>query len=324
MKITIPACFQRDCADVYRRDCFDGLKKRYIWLAKTGEVIAKGPLNFKNPMKKLSTLFLVFVVFQSWSQGFEGIVKWTMKMEITDPKMKADMDRAQQQMNDPSTQAQMKEMEEKMKDPQFKAMMEANPQMKAQMENMMKMAQGGNMNPNAMMPKGMTIKVKGGSTLSRMEGGMMDGKETLHLKDKGTYMIDRANKTYSQLPAGGGAQGPKPEVKVTKTSETEKILGYNCVKYLAEVTERGQVITQTFWTTTEIKDMDFKSLARQRMGQGGGQMFYEEMEGIPLKMIMASKGGNMIMEVAEINREPVSADDVSLPAGFTETKYLGR
>ena len=56
-----------------------------------------------------------------------GIIKWSVKTEITDPKMKAQMEEAQKKMSDPATQAQMKQMQEKMNDPQMKAMMDANP-----------------------------------------------------------------------------------------------------------------------------------------------------------------------------------------------------
>ena len=180
------------------------------------------------------TVAFLFVVLQAWTQGFEGTVKWSMKMDITDPKMKAEMEKGQKQMDDPARQAEMKEMEEKMNDPQMKAMMEANPQMKAQMENAMKMMKGGGM--NSMMPKGFTVKMKGGNTLTIMEGSM--AQEILHQKDKDqSVRLDRENKTYSVLPTysgSGNAKTPPVAPKVTKTAETAKILNYNCVKYLVE------------------------------------------------------------------------------------------
>src|SRR3954470_12356556 len=118
-------------------------------------------------MKKFMTLLLMFIVMTSWSQGFEGTIKWSMKMDVTDPKMKAEMEK----MNDPANQAKMKEMEAKMNDPQFKAQMDANPQMKAQIEAMMKSMSAGGGGANAMMPSGMLLKLKGGNTLTIMQGG---------------------------------------------------------------------------------------------------------------------------------------------------------
>ena len=69
------------------------------------------------------------------AQSFEGIMTWKISADI-DPATKAKMDAAQQKMNDPEAQAQMKQMKEKMNDPEFKKMMEANPQLKTQMERL--------------------------------------------------------------------------------------------------------------------------------------------------------------------------------------------
>jgi hypothetical protein len=277
-------------------------------------------------MKRLLTFLFVMALPMSWvlAQTFEGTVRWTMKMEITDPKMKAQMEEGQKKMNDPANQEKMKKMQEQMNDPQFKAMMEANPAMKKQMENMMKMQQGGDM--NSMMGKGFTVKIKGNNSLTIMEGGMMDGMEILHQKDLNkTVRLDRQNKTYTVMGGGDGkgSNGATPQVKVTKTSETAKIIGYNCTKYLAETTVEGKPATQIFWTTTEIKDFDFKNLASQRMGKGQQPMFYEQIDGVPLKMEMNMPQGNMVMEAAEIKRESLSADMFKIPSDFTETKMPG-
>jgi hypothetical protein len=163
--------------------------------------------------------------------------------------------------------------------------------------------------------------------LTVMDGGMMDGMEILHQKDANkTVRLDRQNKTYTVMGGGTGkdnSNGTAPQVKVTKTSETAKIIGYNCTKYIAETTVEGHPTTQIFWTTTEIKDFDFKNLARQKMGKGGQPMFYEQIDGVPLKMEMSMPQGNMVMEAAEIKRGPLNADDFKIPADFTETKGPG-
>jgi hypothetical protein len=246
-----------------------------------------------------------------------------MTSEITDPKMKAQMEEAKKKMNDPATQAQMKQMQERMNDPQMKAMMEQNPQMKTQMENAMKMMQGGDM--NSMFPTGFSAKIKNGNTLMLMEGGAMAGTETLYLKDKNeSYLINRSSKTYSKVPHNTDeASKNHGEVKITKTSETQKILNHNCTKTIVTVTEKGTVITQIFWNTTEIKDLDFKNLSKQKSG-GSYSMFYENMEGVPLKMEMTTPQAKMVMEVKEIKKEPVPASDFEVPAGFTETKLPGQ
>lgn len=258
------------------------------------------------------------------AQTFEGTIRWTMKMDITDPKMKAEIERAQQELNDPEKQAEVKEMQERLNSPEMKKMMESNPQMKAAMDAAMKSAASGGApeGMNAMMPKGMTLKIKGENMVSIMEGGIGGGMEMLQAKGKPTTRVNRVDKTFSTMPESKGDPATN-KVKVTKTAETKKILGYNCVQYVAELTEKGTTMKQLFWTTMDIKDMDMKGLARQQMGQGGQSMFYDQIAGVPLKMEFAMPQGKMIMEAVEIKREKLSDSDFTIPADFKEVKTPG-
>lgn len=272
-------------------------------------------------MKKLLAVVLSMAALNAWSQGFEGTIKMSMKMEITDPKLKAQMEEGQKKMNDPAQQAKMKEMEARMNDPQFKKMMEANPQLKAQMENVMKMQSGGGNPMENMMPKSMMVKMKGGNSLTIMEGGMMSG-EMLHLADKNeTIRLDRQNKTYMVMPAGKGMPGEDAKPTVTKTSETTTILNYSCTKYIVTVQERGQTITSNVWATTDIKDIDVKALAKQRAGRGQS-FFYEGVDGMPLKVEVATPQGKTVMEVTEIKKESLNAADFTIPSDYTESKGM--
>ncbi|MEO7988804.1 MAG: DUF4412 domain-containing protein [Chryseolinea sp.] len=276
----------------------------------------------KTPIVIACLLFACTCLAQS---SFEGTIKWSMKMEITDPAAKARMEEGQKKMNDPANQAKMKEMEAKMNDPQFKAMMDANPQMKAQMEKTMQMMQGGNL--NSMMPSAFTVKIKNNNSIAQMEGGMIGGMEILNLTDKNqSYSLDRKNKTYTTLPQGSNEpQKTSPEIKVTKTNETAKILNYTCIKTIVEVTQNGKTMKNFYWTTTEIKDLDLKSLSKQRMGRGNQSMFYQDIDGVPLKMEMTMPEGTMTMEVTEIKKESLSASLFELPADFKEVKgYTGQ
>lgn len=273
-------------------------------------------------MKTLLTLFCCVFSFVCPAQNFEGVIKWSVETEITDPKMKVQMEEAEKKMKDPATQVQMKQMQEKMNDPQMKAMMDANPQMKAQMELAIKMMQGGDM--NSMLPKGFIIKVKNGNTRTIMDGGVMAGNETLYLKEKNqAYLINETNKTYTLLSHGSNTPGKmQGDVKVTKTSETQKILGYTCTKTIVTVTDKGKSIDQIFWTTTEIKDLDLRGLSKQNMG-GNQSMFYESLEGIPLKIEMTTPQAKMAMQVVEMKKEVLPAAAFEVPAGFTEVKLPG-
>ena len=274
-------------------------------------------------MKKLSIMMaLIVMVITGHSQSFEGTIKWTMKMEITDPKVKAQMEEAKKKMNDPATQAQMKEMLAKMNDPQMKAMMDANPQMKTQMEAAMKMMAGGDM--NSMFPTGMAIQIKGENSLTKMEGGIMDKSEILYHGDKNlSTKIDHAVKTYTPM----NTYTDKPETaskttpKVTKTSETKKILNYTCTKYIVESTDsKSKVTRQIFWTTKQI-DIDMKKLAQHHVRDN--QFFYENIDGVPLRTEMIMPEGNMTMEVTDVKKESLSSSIFQIPAGYKEVKGIG-
>lgn len=265
-------------------------------------------------------LFLFVFLFSTavCAQDFEGTIKWSLKMNFTDPKVKAQMEEAERKMKDPATQAKMKEAMERMNNPEMKKMMESNPQLKAQMEAMMKSMQGG---INSMMPSGMTMKAKNGSVLSQVDGGVMAGMETLHQKGKNeTYFINRESKTYSSIAYDESKSVTQDQrVTVNKTTETQKILTYTCTKYLVTVTEGEHTINQIFWTTTELKGIDFKSMGDQKMGKSSQAMYYKDMAGVPLKMEMTMPQGTMVMEVTEIKKQTLPASDFEIPADFTKT-----
>lgn len=267
-------------------------------------------------MKKLLSFIFAALSCAVVAQSFEGTIEWTITSEISDPALKAKMEEGQKQMNSPENQARMKEMQERMNDPKMKEMMAANPQMKAQMERAMQMASGGGM--NTMIPKKMIIKIKGDHMLSKMEGGM--DMEVLTVISKNlTYHLNRANKTYTVIPQTSPTpEDQAPKSKVTKTGETIKILGYTCTKYIVETTMGEHTIKQVYWTTPEIHGLTMKTFANQRMG--GNQMYFEGLEGVPMKVEGGTPQMKMVMEMSEITKGSVSDADVSLPADFTEVK----
>ena len=275
-------------------------------------------------MKKNWLFLLSLVSMACYAQSFEGTVTWSMKYEITDPAKKAEMEKSQKTMNDPANQEKMKKMQEQMNSPEMKAMMESNPQMKARMESAMKMMQGGDM--GSMMSKGFTIETKDNNSLTKMNGGMMS-MDLLYLREKNQgYMLDRTAKTYRVMSSNGNPGQKRDSVKhtVTKTTETMKILNYTCTKYIVTMTtEKGSTINQVFWTTTEIKGLDMKSLSRQRMGNSGQSMYLEGIDGVPLRIEMGTEQMNMIMEVTEIKKETLPSSDFVIPADFKETKGYG-
>ena len=261
----------------------------------------------------LIAIFLIIFSINVLAQNFEGTMIWSMKMEMTDPKAKAQMEEAQKMMQDPE---KVKELEKQMADPQFQQMMEQNPQMKAQMEKMLAMMKNGGGN---LLPTGMTTKIKNGNSLSKLDGSFIDS-DFLYLKDKNqSYMIDRNAKTYTVV-SNKINEKDTAEVKVTKTSETTKILNYTCTKYLVEYSIKGKATLQNIWATKEIKGLDFSSLASQQMGGAKNLMSFKKIDGTPLKVEMNWAEGQMFMEATQIKRESLSPELFTIPSDFKEVK----
>ncbi len=258
----------------------------------------------------LTILTLVVVAMGSaLAQPFEGTIRWTMKVEITDPAAKAQIEQAKKLASDPATQAKIKEMQK---------MMESNPQMKAQMEPVLKMMTGGD--PSALIPSGMLIKLSGANSVVSIEGGMLDKTDFLYLSDKDeTYKINHPEKTYSVQAKSQYSSTQKP--KVTKTAETAKILGYTCTKYLVEMAStRGTATTMNYWATTEIKGIDLKTLAKQQVSKDAQTFVIPDIEGFPLRIESNTGQANIHMEVIDFKKGGVTSADFSVPKGYAETK----
>lgn len=270
-------------------------------------------------MKKLVLgAVLVFLVMTGRTQDFEGSIKMTTKMDVTDPKAKAKMDEAKKKANDPANQAKVKEMQDKMNDPQFKAMLDANPQMKAQMEAMMKVIAMGD--PSAMLPSAIIMKIKGDQSKTTIEGGLMDKTDVLRNADKDeTYSINHNAKTFTLMPKHDVESQNKP--KVTKTSETTKILNYTCTKYIIEnTTNDGKTVTSNYWATTDLKGVDFRSVAKKLMGNDPTFAF-PEIPGAPMRIETAvPELGTITVETVDIRKGGVTDSEFKIPSGYTEAK----
>jgi hypothetical protein len=153
-----------------------------------------------------------------------------------------------------------------------------------------------------------------------MDGGMMDKTQILYLKDKDQSIhIDNINKTYTTMNSKSSDNTAEPAAKVTKTSETKKILNYTCTKYIVESTSpKGKPAQQLFWTTKEIS-VDMKNLSKHQAGKGN-QFFYDNIEGVPLQIEMSTAEGKMTMEATEVKKESLAVSLFQVPSGYKEVK----
>lgn len=165
----------------------------------------------------------------------------------------------------------------------------------------------------SMMPTYYEYSFKGSDMLMKSDALMMNeilikgGEELFVLKrdEKAAYRID-LNKT------------PKAKPTVTKTDETEKIAGYTCRKYIAEVTNQGQTAKQTLWVTTDIQVPRPKSTSGVA---GAGDFFLEGVDGFPLKMIVEMSGITMASTATSVKKASLSVAGFTIPDGFTIKEF---
>jgi len=271
-------------------------------------------------MKTVLAIFFL-ISTNTFSQTFEATVVWTIKAEGMSPEMAAQMEKSKKEMNDPKNQEKIKQLQEQMNSPEMKAMFEKNPQLKIQMENALKMMQGGN--SSSFMPEGMVVKIKGTNSLVITKGGMA-ASEILTIGSKNeSYSIDRSAKTFQVISKPSGTTVSKSDTAknytVRKTNETMKILNYDCTKYIVTSSGGNQTMNHVFWTTTGIKGFDPKAFSRQS-GRTGQSFYFDGMEGFALRMEIDASKMKMVFEVTEFKRESIPASEFEIPAGFTEKK----
>lgn len=218
----------------------------------------------------------------TFAQGFEGILKWKMDLNVEGMLKSPEVKKVLQQMG--GEQAATPEMIQ-----------------------MMKM----------MMPTGFDIKIKDGNTLLAVKGGMAASMgEILYRKDKKqSYNLDRAKATYSLMKNEKNAAN-SDKVKVTKTNATAVVAGYKCVQYKVETSVDNQPYTQFIWTTKEIKGIEKDLLKQLSAGQNNGAIFYEGMEGVPMKVAVGEMG--LTIEVAEVIKSKLDANEFVIPSHFKE------
>jgi hypothetical protein len=272
----------------------------------------------------LAWLLATSVCVSAFAQDFEGTLRWTFAVDITDPAMKQQMAEAQKQMADPEMQAKMKEAQAAMASPEMQAMMAQNPQMKAMMDKQLAVmnsaaASGGNPLAN-MFPRGITVKTKATDMLTVVEGGSGPSETLVLGATNKTYTIDRKARTYSVLPSAKKADAStKPVFTVKKTSETAVILGHACTKYLVSGTTGDTPSNYIVWAASDFKGFDSSTLSKLRMSQDSSSEFLSQIEGVPLKIEIASPQAKITMTAVSIKAESLSATIFQLPAAFTET-----
>ncbi len=145
----------------------------------------------------------------------------------------------------------------------------------------------------------------------------IDMGEAILITDLSTrkmYILNPATQTYREQAIPDSAQNQSSKVKIQKTKEKTKILGYSAEKYQAESqTEQGLVKIEV-WTTGELPPP-----ATDR-GQGSILAQGVQAPGFPLKIV--SHVPNIDLKIAfvatQVKQEKLSEDLFRVPAGYVK------
>ncbi|HET8828052.1 MAG TPA: DUF4412 domain-containing protein [Pelobium sp.] len=163
-----------------------------------------------------------------------------------------------------------------------------------------------------MLPKEFKVAFKGNYSMFKMDMGMFATSvilnnltnETLTLTD-----VPMQNKKFAVKMSKAEAekmQGVQPgqeDYKVTKTTETKKIAGYNCTKYLLkDETEDTDI---ELWATDEIQ-IPANALTSAIKG----------IKGVPIAFSTNTGGLKSKLTLKSISEEPVAEINFNIPAGY--------
>jgi hypothetical protein len=264
-------------------------------------------------MKKLLLVLLICAAGDIVAQEFEGSITWAIKMEFSDPLKKQQMEDTHKRINDPLNRAKLTEMEGRMNETKARGGAERNPKVRKELDESTAAMQGA-----SMFPTGLTVSVKNGSSVSKVDGVFPEHEILYQKENDQRYTVNRKMKQFSTLPKRERRNAKSDSLAtVTKTNEVAKIQGYNCTKYIVEKMEGGLTSTQEIWATTEITGFDVNSIARLSVARV--QWNLKRIEGVPLKLVGKNRDGVFSMEATEVKQAPQNAEQFKIPGDFRET-----
>jgi hypothetical protein len=157
--------------------------------------------------------------------------------------------------------------------------------------------------------------------------------EALYAKNEGkVFVINRKEKQYIRLApidiSVDGSQGETVKPEITKTNETQNIMGHICVKYISKTSVfESMVLITNYWVAQDIKDIDYNIISK--LGSDNGESTYppeiNKDGGFPLMVESVTMRKNVIesktvTKVNSLKKEPLNPSDFVIPAGFTEVK----
>lgn len=163
----------------------------------------------------------------------------------------------------------------------------------------------------AMMPKEMTVKIKGTKSRSEMELGMMGTTVTItdQKTNTGTVLMDMMGNRYALNISAEDMKSQTesmPQFDIEESTEVKQIAGYKCNK--AIMTNKSTKEKLTIYYT---KDLPYYSNNLNAQ--------FAQIKGMPMEFTANMQGIEMVIRVKSITAEKIADDLFSIPAGYKVT-----
>jgi hypothetical protein len=141
-------------------------------------------------------------------------------------------------------------------------------------------------------------------------------------KTNESYVVNDAAKTVKiiETPPVDPATDQAAVKKVEETTETKKIAGYLCKKYLITISDdqSGQEMVMTMWITDQLGEVNYgknASIASMSPWIKAG------VKGMPLKMSFNQNGAPIEMEATAVEKKDIPDSFFAKPAGYKVSKF---
>jgi hypothetical protein len=176
-----------------------------------------------------------------------------------------------------------------------------------------------------MIPTQYQMFIKGDKTAMVYKDGMMAlmmPKLVIDAKTNESYIVNDAAKTVKTMetPPVDPTKDQAAVKKVVETSETMKIAGYLCKKYLITIVDdqNGQEMVMTMWITDQLGQVNYgknASVASMSPWIKAG------VKGMPLKMTFSQMGAPIEMEAIAVEKKEIPDSFFAKPAGYKVSKF---
>ena len=149
----------------------------------------------------------------------------------------------------------------------------------------------------------------------------VDFGETISITDADAgmvYQLNPALQTYQKSSIQDTKEQESSKIKVSKTKEKTKILGYNAEKYITEVPAGRGSAKMEFWTTPDLR-------VNETLLRNNDLTRDFKVEGFPLRISMEVPGVDLriVFLATQINKTPPDPSLFEIPAGYVEEEVVG-